>query len=366
VLEPVISGYTLAYAMLLIISARLGETRGYRRMFLLGMGVFTLSSLACGIAPSAVVLVLARIIQGGAAALMVAQVLTGIQLNFDGGARGRVLGLYAAVLAVSAVAGQVLGGVLVSANLFGTTWRPVFLVNVPLGVLLLAVARRTLPADRMRRSRRLDLGGVIALSVAILLLVLPLILGRDLGRPWWTWVSLSASPLAFAAFVLVQRRSTARGGHPMIDLRLLASPAISWALSSQAVATATYFAILFVLALYLQQGLGAGPAYSGLALVSWVAAFGVAGPVLGRLSGPHKRLAAPAGAAIMAVAFAGIATGLLYGKTAGAVLMTFLGLGGSDWAPRSAAHSTTSPPSRPPAMPRTSAGCSTRHRGSAG
>jgi MFS family permease len=328
VLELVVSGYTLAYAMLLIISARLGEMCGYRRMFLLGMGVFTLSSLACGLAPSAVVLVLARIIQGGAAALMVAQVLTGIQLNFDGGARGRALGLYAAVLSGSAVAGQILGGVLVSANLFGTTWRPVFLINVPLGVLLLAIARRTLPADRMRQAQRLDLGGVIALSVAILLLVLPLILGRDLGWPGWTWVSLTASPLAFAAFVLVQRRSTARGGHPMVNLHLLASPAISWALSSQAVATAAYFAILFVLALYLQQGLGASPAYSGLALVSWVAAFGVAGPILGRLSGPRKRLAAPAGAAIMAVAFAGIATGLLYGKTAGAVLMTFLGLGG--------------------------------------
>src|SRR5256885_4097742 len=120
VLELVVSGYTVAYAMLLITSARLGEIRGYRRMFLLGLLAFTVSSLACGLAPGALLLVLARLIQGGAAALMIAQVLTGIQLNFDGAARARALGLYAAVLAGSAVAGQILGGLLVSADLFGT------------------------------------------------------------------------------------------------------------------------------------------------------------------------------------------------------------------------------------------------------
>lgn len=328
VLELVVSGYTLAYAMLLATSARLGEMRGYRRMYLLGMGVFTLSSLACGLAPNAVLLVAARVVQGGAAALMIAQVLTGIQLTFDGAARRRALGLYAAVLAGSAVAGQILGGVLVSANLFGTTWRPVFLINVPLGVLLLAMARRTLPADPASRPRRLDPGGVVTLSAAILLLVLPLILGRDLGWPVWTWTSMAVSMAAFAGFAVLQRRVAARGGQPLVNVHLLARPAVAWALASQATATATYFAILFVLALYLQRGLGASPAYSGLALVSWVAAFGVAGPILGRLSSARQRLAPAMGAAVMAVAFAGIASSLLAGNTGGAALMTFLGLGG--------------------------------------
>jgi MFS family permease len=328
VLELVVSGYTVAYSMLLITGARLGEIRGYRRMFLLGLVAFTLSSLACGLAPDAALLVLARLIQGGAAALMIAQVLTGIQLNFDGAARARALGLYAAVLAGSAVAGQILGGVLVSADLFGTAWRPVFLINVPLGVLLFAVARRTLPAGQPRGAQRLDVAGVLALSAAILLLLLPLILGRDLGWPAWAWVSLALSLPVLAGFVLMQRRAAARGARPLLNLRLLTRPAIAWALSSQAVATAGYFAILFVLALYLQKGLGASPAYSGLALVSWVAAFGVAGPILGRLPRPRKRLAPPAGAAIMALAFAGIAASLLAGSTGGTVLMTLLGLGG--------------------------------------
>jgi MFS family permease len=327
-LELVVSGYTLAYAMLLIIGARLGDIRGYRRMYLLGTGVFTLASLACGLAPNAPLLVLMRIVQGAAAALMAAQVLTGIQLTFTGAARGRALGLYAAVLAGSAVAGQILGGLLVSANLFGTTWRPVFLVNVPLGVLVLAIAVRVLPTDQARRPQRLDITGVAALSVAMLLLVVPLILGRDLGWPAWTWLSLAASVPVFAVFVAVERRLANRGGYPVVNMHLLARPAISWGLLSQSVATSTYFAILFVLALYLQQGLGASPAYSGLALVSWVAAFGGAGPVLGRLSGPRKRLAAPLGAVVLAVGFAGIGVSMLAGDTGGAALMTFLGVGG--------------------------------------
>jgi MFS family permease len=328
VLELVVSGYTVAYAMLLITSARLGEIRGYRSMFLLGLTIFTLSSLACGLAPSALLLVLARLIQGGAAALMIAQVLTGIQLNFDGAARARALGLYAAVLAGSAVAGQILGGVLVSANLFGTAWRPVFLINVPLGVLLFAAARRALPASQPHGRQRLDMAGVLILSAAILLLLLPLILGRDLGWPAWTWLSLGLSLPVLAGFVMQQRRAAGLGAHPVLNLPLLTRPAIAWALSSQAMATATYFAILFVLALYLQKGLGASPAYSGMALVSWVAAFGVAGPVLGRLPGSRKRLAAAVGAAIMALAFAGIAASLLAGNTSGAGLMTLLGLAG--------------------------------------
>jgi MFS family permease len=138
-LELIVSGYTLAYAVLLITSARLGEMRGYRRMFLTGLALFTCASLACGLAPSSMVLVPARVLQGAGAALLTSQVLTGIQLNFKGEARSRALGLYTAVLSGSAVVGQVLGGVLVSANLFGTAWRPVFLINIPVGIGLFAV-----------------------------------------------------------------------------------------------------------------------------------------------------------------------------------------------------------------------------------
>jgi MFS family permease len=329
-LELIVSGYTLAYALLLITSARLGDMRGYRRMYLLGLGAFTLASLGCALAPSAIVLVLTRVVQGGAAALMISQVLTSIQLNFDGAARGRALGLYAAVLAGAAVIGQALGGVLVSADLLGTGWRPIFMVNVPLGALLLVAAARFLPADADRgpTRSRLDLRGASVLSAALSLLVVPLILGRDLGWPAWTWWCLLASIPAFALLVVVERRVTAAGGYPVINLELLTRRPIGWGLAGQAAGMCTYFALLFVLALYLQRGLGRSALYSGLALVSWVAAFGVAGPVLGRLPERARGQAARVGPLVLAAAFAGIGASLVAGDTSGALLMTLLGLGG--------------------------------------
>jgi MFS family permease len=324
-LELVVSGYTLTFAVLLVTCARLGQARGYRRMFLAGLAGFTLASLACALAPSATILVIARIAAGAAAALMSAQVLTGIQLGFGGRLRARALGLYSLVLSAGAVAGQSLGGLLISANVAGTTWRPAFGVNVPAGLVLLWLAGRYLPADGRAADRvRLDLAGVVLLSAALLLLVLPLVLGQGEGWPAWTWGCLAASVPAFGLLWLTERRQE----QPLVDPGLLARPAVSWGLASQAVATATYFAILFTLALYLQQGLGKSPAYSGLALVSWVAAFGIPGPVLGRFPARARALAAPAGSLILAAGFAALAASLLAGDTSGVTLMALLGVAG--------------------------------------
>jgi MFS family permease len=332
-LELVVSGYTLAYAVLLVTSARLGQARGYRRMFLIGLGGFTVASLGCTLAPDALFLVVARVAAGGTAALMTAQVLTGIQLGFADRARARAIGLYTLVLSAGAVAGQSLGGLLISADVLGTTWRPAFGVNVPGGVVLLWLAWRYLPVRSTGQAAAhdrnlLDLTGVAVLSVAMLLLVLPLVLGQGEGWPAWTWLSLAASGVAFAGLWRLERRVAARGGRPLVDPGLLARPTISWGLASQAATTAAYFAILFTLALYLQQGLGKSAAYSGLALVSWVAAFGIPGPVLGRLSARARALAAPVGGVLLAAGFAGIGVSLLAGDTSGALLMTLLGVAG--------------------------------------
>jgi MFS family permease len=326
-LELIVSGYTLAYAALLVTGARLGESRGYRQMFLAGLAGFTVASLACGLAPSALTLIVARIAAGGAAALMTAQVLTGIQLGFDGRGRARALGLYSLVLSAGAVAGQSLGGLLVSADIGGTTWRPAFLINVPAGVVLFWLARRYLAAGR-RQPQRMDLAGVTVLAAAMLLLVLPLVLGQDAGWPAWTWACLAGSVLAFAALRAVERKVSARGGQPLVDFRLLARPVIRWGLASQTVATGAYFAVLFTLALYLQQGLGKSAGYSGLALVSWVAAFGIPGPVLGRLPARARALAGPVGPVVLAAGFAAIGVSLYAGNTSGALLMTLLGVAG--------------------------------------
>jgi MFS family permease len=280
-LQLVVGGYLLAFASLLITGARLGELRGYRRLFLGGLGLFTGASQCCGLAPDPVTLVVARVAQGCGAALMVPQVLSGIQLGFEGAARARALGTYAAALSAGAVIGQLLGGVLVSVDLLGTHWRPIFLVNVPVGVAVLVAGRRLLPADGSRDgSRRLDLPGAAMLSGAVALVVLPLALGPEEGWPAWAWLCLAASVPMLTAFVALERRVERRGGAPLVNLRLLARPPIAWGLLPQAIAVSTYYALLFTLALYLQQGLGRSPLVSGLTLVVWVAAFGVPGRLL--------------------------------------------------------------------------------------
>jgi MFS family permease len=217
-LQLVVAGYTVSYAMLLITGARLGDLRGHRRLFLAGLGTFTLASLACGLAPTTGALVTARFVQGAGAALMVPQILSVIQRQFAGAARARALGVHAATLASGAVVGQALGGLLVSANLLGASWRPVFLVNVPVGVVAAVLVPRLVPADNVLGGRRLDLPGLLAASGAVLLVVLPLVLGHEQDWPAWTFLSLTAGVLLAGVFVQVERSVAARGGDPLLDL----------------------------------------------------------------------------------------------------------------------------------------------------
>jgi predicted MFS family arabinose efflux permease len=166
------------------------------------------------------------------------------------------------------------------------------------------------------------------LSAALLLLVVPLVFGPDSGWPAWSWVCLVVSVPAFGVVWVTETRVARDGGRPLVDPRLLARPAVSWGLASQSAATGTYFGVLFTLALYLQSGLGKSAAYSGLALVAWVAAFGVPGPVLGRLPDRARTLATPAGSLVLAAAYAAIAVTLLAGDTSGPLLICLLGVAG--------------------------------------
>jgi MFS family permease len=268
---------------------------GYRRLFVIGLAVFTVASLICGLAPNATALIVARVIQGTGAGLMVPQVLTGIQLNFAGAARSRATGFYSIALSIGAVAGQILGGILVSADLLGSSWRPIFLINLPIGVVVVAAAFRFLPLHRGGTPQYLDLWGVATLSAAVLLVVLPLVLGHTQHWPVWTWVSLLASAIPLAAFVVIERHISRRNGHPLINMQIVAQPAIAWALASYGAVLMTYFALLFTFALYLQDGLGRSAQYSGFALVSWVAAFGIGGPIVPHISPRFMRFVAPFG-----------------------------------------------------------------------
>src|SRR6266540_3577992 len=262
----------ITYAMLLITGARLGDLRGHRNVFLAGLATFTIASLACGLAPNTGALVSARFVQGTGAALMVPQILSVIQRQFSGAARTRALGVYAATLASGAVVGQVIGGVLVSANLFGASWRPVFLVNVPVGLAAALLVPCLVPADHVPGGRRLDLTGLATASTAVLAIVLPLVLGHQEGWPTWTWASLGAGVALSVVFVLVERSIAARGGDPLLNLGVFGSPGLAAGLVALAAAMIGYGGFLFSFALHLQLGLGDSALRAGLTFAPCAAA----------------------------------------------------------------------------------------------
>src|SRR5512132_3880161 len=209
-LQLIVAAYTLAFGALVVTGARLGDVLGRRRAFELGLGAFTVCSVAGGLAPDPVLLIVARGFQGAAAALMTPQVLSIIQVQFEGERRARAIGAYSLILAVGVAAGQILGGLLVGAHLLAAAWRPALLINAPVGALLLVAAPRGLPVTAPGPPRRLDLAGAVVLSAALLALVLPLTFGRDAGWPTWVWPSLAACALALAAFVALERHIRAR------------------------------------------------------------------------------------------------------------------------------------------------------------
>jgi MFS family permease len=303
-LQLVIAGYVITYAVLLVTGARLGDIVGHRAMFLFGVALFTLASLGCGLAGSTGLLVTLRFVQGVGAAAMIPQVLSLIQRSFPGPARARPMRLYAAVLAGGAVAGQVVGGLLVSADLWGSTWRPVFLLNVPVGVALLIAGSRVLPHGRGERGRDLDPAGLAILTPAVLALILPLVLGQSEHWPAWGWVCLAASVLGFAAFAVVERRVAAAGGSPLIPGRVLLLPGVAMGIAALFAILAVFGGFFFTLALHLQGGLGESALQAGLT-------FAPAGLAFALVSLNWQRIGGRGHQALIMSGFAANAAGLL-------------------------------------------------------
>src|SRR5437763_2730077 len=219
-LEWVVAGYGLTFAAFLITAGRLGDELGRRRMYAVGLALFTVASLACGLAPSPSTLVLARILQGVAGAVVMPQVLSIIGVTYRDGDYVRALSYYGVALGLAAVGGQVVGGALVQTAVAGLGWRGCFLINVPIGLAALAATPRLVPESRAPRRARIDFPGAVVLALGLTAVLLPLIEGRQHGWPAWTWISLGVSPLVLGEFVVHQARLARRGDGALLDLAL--------------------------------------------------------------------------------------------------------------------------------------------------
>jgi MFS family permease len=305
-LELVVAGYGIAYALLLVLGGRLGDALGRRRLFLTGMAAFGLTSLACGLAPTAGTLVAARAAQGMSAAMMVPQVLATIQAATAGHHRARALGLYGATGGIAAVAGQLLGGMLVSADIAGTSWRAIFLVNVPVVAVGLLLAVRIIPETRSANPARADLRGTVLLGAAVLTLLVPLMEGRAAGWPAWAWVMLALFPFAAGAFVAAERRLELAGHVPLVPPSLIREPSMRRGLLVGLPFFASFGGFMFIYAVALQQGVRLGPVEAGLAVVPMAVGFLVSSLASPRLVTRYGRRVLTAGALVQAVGLAAL------------------------------------------------------------
>src|SRR4029077_3972596 len=301
---------------------------GYRMAFLSGLALFTSASFAWGIAPTSQALVVVRAVQGAGAALMVPQVFSLIQRNFTGPGRAQALSLWAATLALGGLVGQILGGVLVSADLLGTGWRPVFLVNVPIGLVLLVASFRFLPVEGPAPARPLDVGGLISLAAAVLLLVVPLVLGHEQGWPAWTFGSLGLSVIAIVVFALIERSVERKGGAPLIAERVLRAPGMPAALVAIVLALASYGGFLFTFTQHLQIGLRDSPLQAGLTFVAMALGFPLASLNWRRLPVAWHQLVIPAGCIIAVVGYSLTAIAASSGGDGGPLLPVALFVAG--------------------------------------
>ncbi|AXK37485.1 MFS transporter [Streptomyces armeniacus] len=284
-LELVVAGYGVAYAVLLVLGGRLGDMFGRRTLFLAGLVAFAVTSLLCGLAPDAWSLIAARAAQGAASAAMLPQALATIQATTAGRRRARAIGLYGATAGLAMVAGQILGGVLLAADLAGTGWRAVFLVNVPAVLLLLVLVWRTVPETRSDRPAPVDVPGTVLLGAALVALMLPLTEGRAAGWPLWSWLALAAFPFLAAAFAAVERRADRAGRVPLVPPGMLRLPGMRRGLPLVALTVGGFGGFMFVLAIAFQQGLDYGPVRAGTALVPYAVAFFLASLAGPRLTG---------------------------------------------------------------------------------
>jgi len=266
-LEWTVGGYLLAFAVLMITGGRLGDIFGRRRLFVIGVVGFTVGSALACVAPSIGVLLVARVVQGGFAAMMVPQVLSSLQALYTPRERAPMLGLIGAVSGMSAVIGPVLGGWLVSSDAFGIGWRSIFLINLPVGAVLVVLALRWVPDTRSDQPLRLDPVGLVLATTGLLGVVYALIEGRQQDWATWIWAVGAGGLLLLVAFVLQQVRRERTTGSALLPMRLFADRGFSAGLVTQGAFQGSLAGFALALTVYVQTGLGWSAVHAGLTLL---------------------------------------------------------------------------------------------------
>lgn len=312
-LELVIAGYGVAYAALLVLGGRLGDRFGRHRLFLGALAGFVAASAVCGFAPTIGVLIAARIVQGAAAALLVPQVLATFHHTLEHERKARALALYGATSGIAAVVGQLVGGLLVSADIAGATWRPIFLVNVPIGLVVLAVAARTVPATRSDHPVGIDLPGTVLFAATLTAVLVPLTEGHSLGWPWWSWAMLATAVVLGAVTVVVERRAEQQGRIPLLPPSLLRLPSMSRGLVMVFAFSIGFGAFMFVFALTVQDGLHRDALQGGLAILPMAVLFFLGSVFAPRLIGRFGRAALSVGAVVQIAGLASLVGVVVHG-----------------------------------------------------
>lgn len=300
-----LTGYTVAYGVLLITGGRLGDLYGRRRMFLLGLAGFTVTSALCGLAWSSASLIVFRVAQGVTAALLFPQVTSFIQVLFPPAERPRAFGIQGAVIGLGIIAGPLLGGLLIDANLFSSLWRPIFLVNVPVGLFTLIWASRVLTESKSAAARGLDVPGVALLAVALGLLIYPVVEGRVQGWPIWLLSLLALSLVLLGAFVVYQGRLLAQGRAPLVQLSIFSDRSFAVGALIAFVFQSSVLSYFVAMSLFFQAGLGYGPTQAALVLIAYQVSIAVSSLLSARLGARLGRSLLSLGTVLLMVGLVG-------------------------------------------------------------
>ncbi|UFS58077.1 MFS transporter [Subtercola endophyticus] len=263
-LQWVIGGYALTLGAGLILGGRLGDRFGRRRMFVVGLSAFILTSLLCSLAPTIELLIAFRLAQGFAAAILLPQGLGLLRAAFPPSEIGKAFAVFGPVFGLAGIFGPIIGGALIQADIGGSGWRAVFLVNIPIGVAALIIALIVLPKTPGDKAIAIDLVGALIVIVSSALLVLPLVQGQAAGWPAWTWISMVAALAGFYLFTVQQRWSAKRGGTPLVTPGIFRKRSYVVGLAGIALFFASSVGAQLVFTLFLQLGEGFGAGQAGL------------------------------------------------------------------------------------------------------